>query len=878
VRSDTGQAVKGSDGLHVFVLVEDGADIERFLRTLHDRCWLHGMGWMMVGAGGQFLERSIVDRMVYAGERLVFEGAPVLSESLRQDAELRAPVVSEGDPANTVVACRSLTLVEKNKLGDLKSAERHRLGAPAGRARAAFIKEQSERIAARTGSTPARAYRTVERMCGGVLLPSVELAFDADEMAGATVGEVLANPDRFVDATLADPLEGVAYGRCKAKVMRRPDASLWINSFAHGRTTYDLKYDGGAVEAAILAADPAEAGDIFVKLLLLADLTADEEQRLKELAAGRADIKARPMAAKVKAAQKEQAKQQAKAERDRAATARIDRRTQLPAPAPDAERLPILQAIDEVLSKAEQDEPPMRDLDGRPVEVRTRPPMMLHQLTSGGANQNEPAQTRLPAPVLPLLTRHDRYSLAHEIERHIEFTAETEAGGFRSVALPPTFVDHFIAYRDSALPRVGAIVTAPLVMPDGELLAPPGLDRQRKLVFRIEPRLMELLPAPQYCTNEGTAKALDYLARHWLCDVATDFQGKCVLIALALTILERVLLPERPAFFVTAGKRGGGKTTAIMMIILAVTGKKPPAAWSPNEEERRKAIMAYLAEGLAALVWDNIPLATTISCPTIEKVLTTESYSDRILGQSTNMTVPAFTVMAFTGNNIGPKGDLASRSLIARLEVDRPDPENRKFVHADPVAWTLENRGGILSALYTLLLGNPQLQPGRAREQKTRFKTWWHLVGSAIENAVMALQVQQLTSVESARYASPIDFGKVFADVEADDEDGTVLSDVLDIMHHIWPGRAFQASDVAKLVNEPLEGEADASNILRGFFEADGRRPGMTITPKTVGKRLVAVSDSPVYVGGRVMKLVRRASAQTGHRKSASFFEVRTIP
>ena len=42
--------------------------------------------------------------------------------------------------------------------------------------------------------------------------------------------------------------------------------------------------------------------------------------------------------------------------------------------------------------------------------------------------------------------------------------------------------------------------------------------------------------------------------------------------------LERVLLPERPAFFVTAGQRGGGKTTCLIMIVLAVTGKRPPAA------------------------------------------------------------------------------------------------------------------------------------------------------------------------------------------------------------------------------------------------------------------------------------------------------------
>ena len=32
-------------GEHVYVLVRDGADVERFLRDLHERCWLHGFGW-----------------------------------------------------------------------------------------------------------------------------------------------------------------------------------------------------------------------------------------------------------------------------------------------------------------------------------------------------------------------------------------------------------------------------------------------------------------------------------------------------------------------------------------------------------------------------------------------------------------------------------------------------------------------------------------------------------------------------------------------------------------------------------------------------------------------------------------------------------------
>src|SRR4029079_4102460 len=62
-RADTGAALPESDGVHVYVAAKDGADSERFLRALHDRCWLADFGWMMVSSSGAPLERSIVDRM-----------------------------------------------------------------------------------------------------------------------------------------------------------------------------------------------------------------------------------------------------------------------------------------------------------------------------------------------------------------------------------------------------------------------------------------------------------------------------------------------------------------------------------------------------------------------------------------------------------------------------------------------------------------------------------------------------------------------------------------------------------------------------------------------------------------------------------------------
>ena len=93
----------------------------------------------------------------------------------------------------------------------------------------------------------------------------------------------------------------------------------------------------------------------------------------------------------------------------------------------------------------------MRDLGGLPVEVRSRLPLLLHELTSSGSNAEEGSDTRLPPPELPLLTPHDKFSLGHRIERHVEYVGEDD----RSVALPQVFVDHYLNYRDQFFHGLG---------------------------------------------------------------------------------------------------------------------------------------------------------------------------------------------------------------------------------------------------------------------------------------------------------------------------------------------------------------------------------------------------------------------------------------
>ena len=83
------------------------------------------------------------------------------------------------------------------------------------------------------------------------------------------------------------------------------------------------------------------------------------------------------------------------------------------------------------------------------------------------------------------------------------------------------------------------------------LIEGAGLDRKTGLVHRIDPLLRACLPerAP---TEQDVREALTFLLHEWLVDVALDDVGKCQAIMLAMTLIERALLTERPAFFVVA--------------------------------------------------------------------------------------------------------------------------------------------------------------------------------------------------------------------------------------------------------------------------------------------------------------------------------------
>jgi hypothetical protein len=243
--SKTDESIRGSKGLHIYMSVGDGSDIERALKCLHERLWLAGYGYYVVGGAGQLLDRSIIDASVYGPERLVFEGAPMIEAPLAQDREKRTPRTHAGSVIDTRSAIPDLSAKDRDRLAEVKAKAGAELKGAAEAARRSWAGE----FARRHGLSKKQAEHIATQALNHILEVEFVLRFDDPTLGTCTVADVLTHPKKYLGKALADPLEGVAYGRGKAKVLQQRDRCLLIHSFAHGGINYRLAGQGVVLEA-----------------------------------------------------------------------------------------------------------------------------------------------------------------------------------------------------------------------------------------------------------------------------------------------------------------------------------------------------------------------------------------------------------------------------------------------------------------------------------------------------------------------------------------------------------------------------------------------------------------------------------------------------
>ena len=156
-------------------------------------------------------------------------------------------------------------------------------------------------------------------------------------------------------------------------------------------------------------------------------------------------------------------------------------------PRDDAPYLKVMDILNDVLGNCKDLRPPARNLEGFLITA-------CKQVIPNTHVYGVAPDDKSPAPPQWAFMQLDEAQTAELIERHIDFVRDGV-----SVHLQKDFVKHFMKRpNDPALPSIVSIATAPLVLADGTILAPEGLEycrrrRSRRDCLRIRARLQRNL-------------------------------------------------------------------------------------------------------------------------------------------------------------------------------------------------------------------------------------------------------------------------------------------------------------------------------------------------------------------------------------------------
>ena len=208
-----------------------------------------------------------------------------------------------------------------------------------------------------------------------------------------------------------------------------------------------------------------------------------------------------------------------------------------------------------------------------------------------------------------------------------------------------------LAMETWTFPPVAGLVETPIVRPDGSLLTTPGYDALTRLIYRPAPGVT-FPPLATEPTPDAIQRALALLDEAIGEFPYVDDASKANTLALLLTpILRTAIAGPVPLALVDAPQAGTGKSLLTRVLALIATGRSAAIMTAPaGDEEFRKKITATLLSGTTLILLDNVE--GPLLAGSLAAALTTDTWSDRILGQSPMVTLPQNVTWVATGNNL----------------------------------------------------------------------------------------------------------------------------------------------------------------------------------------------------------------------------------
>jgi phage/plasmid primase-like uncharacterized protein len=246
----------------------------------------------------------------------------------------------------------------------------------------------------------------------------------------------------------------------------------------------------------------------------------------------------------------------------------------------------------------------------------------------------------------------------------------------------------------------------PVLRPDGTICAALGYDAGSRMFLSWEGQWPEIKHSP---TLDDARAAADELL-----GVVADFPwsevvDKVAWLAGVLTPLARPLYsgPVGPILAIDANVRGSGKTLLSDVLSVIVCGRVVPRqGWPEDPAEQRKRITSLLIGGGDSELWVFDNIAGRFGSEVVDIVATSDSWRDRVLGESRMLEFPLRALWVISGNNLTLRADTSRRLLRARLRSRVEHPEERpagEFRHPDLLGWVREHRRRLCAAALTIL-------------------------------------------------------------------------------------------------------------------------------------------------------------------------------
>lgn len=250
------------------------------------------------------------------------------------------------------------------------------------------------------------------------------------------------------------------------------------------------------------------------------------------------------------------------------------------------------------------------------------------------------------------------------------------------------------------LPQLNGVARQPYFREnDGVLVTEAGYDQLSQRFGVFDARKF-VTPAPTIEAAHAALALLNELLSEF--SYASPIDQSAALSAI-FTAVTRASYAYAPAFHTKASTIGSGKSYQNELIgAFAKPGFTQKVSYPTTSEEATKAILSLLLPAPAVIEFDD--MATDwIPHGIINRMLTAESMTDRILGVSKTATVSTRTLFLSSGNNVGPVRDLLRRVITINIDHRCATPATKSY-SGSPVEAVRKDRGRYVAAVLTIIL------------------------------------------------------------------------------------------------------------------------------------------------------------------------------